>query len=461
MPDDVGTAVADALAALPPEIVETDPDIVAGYAHDESQLTARAVPAAVVSPRSTQETVAFMRAAHRAGLSVVTRGAGTGLCGGANAPSGAVVLSTRRMASVVDIDVQERTATVQPGLITADLRAAVAAVSLFYPPDPGSVAISSIGGNVATNAGGMCCVKYGVTGDYVLGLEVVLVDGRVMRTGRRTVKGVAGYDLTRLLVGSEGTLGVITEITVRLRPAPPAPATVVATFDELQAAGRAVAHLVTAGLDLSLLEILDRTTIRAIDRRTAMGIAAEAMLLIQTDSADPGPVADRVREVCRTLGAADVAVTSDPAEGQMFLEARRQALPSLEHLGDWLLDDVCVPRNRIVPLIAGIQEVASEESLTIGVFGHAGDGNMHPTVIFDAQQPESVAAAQRAFDRITALALRLGGTITGEHGVGRLKAPWLTRELDPTALEMHRAVKSAFDPDHRLNPGSVLSPRTN
>ena len=445
------------LADLPDEVVQRDPDVVAGFAHDEAPLVDRATPVAVLSPRSTAEVSACLRAAAAEGLAVVTRGAGTGLAGAANAPAGAVVLSTRRLDRILTVDVEERLAVVQPGVLTGDLRAAVAEAGLLYPPDPGSVAISTIGGNVATNAGGMCCVKYGVTGDYVLGLEVVLADGRVMRTGRRTVKGVAGYDLTRLLVGSEGTLGVVTEATLRLVPAPPPPATVVATFDALADAGRAVERLTVGGLDLSLLELLDATTIRAIDEHTHMGVDAAAMLLVQSDLADPGPVVAAVEAACVRSGAVDVAVTTDAEEGSALLEARRQALPALERLGDWLLDDVCVPRRSIVALVEGIEQVAAEVGLTIGVFGHAGDGNMHPTIVFDRHDPDSLAAAHRAFDVITALALELGGTVTGEHGVGRLKSGWLARELDPVALDVHRTVKAALDPHGLLNPGSVLA----
>lgn len=442
---------------LPTAVVQTDPDVVAGFAHDEAQLVERALPVAVLSPRSTDEVSACLRAAARAGLAVVTRGAGTGLAGGANAPEGAVVLSTRRLDRVVSVDVEERLAVVQPGVITGDVRSAVADAGLFYPPDPGSVAISTVGGNVATNAGGMCCVKYGVTGDYVLGLEVVLADGRVMRTGRRTVKGVAGYDLTSLMVGSEGTLGVITEITLRLLPAPPQPATAVATFASLADAGRAVERISAAGTDVSLLELLDATTLAAIDAHTGMGLAAEAMLLVQSDLAENAATITSVQAACAAADAVDVVVTTDSDEGAQLLEARRQALPALERLGDWLLDDVCVPRRSIVALVEGIARVADDVGLTIGVFGHAGDGNMHPTIVFDRHDPGAVSAAHRAFDAITALALELGGTVTGEHGVGRLKSGWLARELDPVALDVHRAVKAALDPDGRLNPGSVLT----
>ena len=439
-------------ADLPAEIVTTDPDLLAGVAHDESRLTDRAMPAALLSPRTTDEVVACVLAVADAGLSLVTRGAGSGLSGSANAPAGSVVLSTRHLDQIVQIDPVERLAVVQPGVVTSHLRAAARGQGLFYPPDPGSVDFCTIGGNVATDAGGMCCVKYGVTGDYVLGLEVVLADGRVLRTGRRTVKGVAGLDLTSLMVGSEGTLGVITEVTVALRPAPAPASTLVATFSSLSTAGSAVAELVARGVDVSMLELMDRTTLAAVDRLTGMGLAAEAMLLVQSDTGTLGAA----ETICRAAAATDLAVTDDPDEGHQLLEARRQALPALEQLGDWLLDDVCVPRSRIVDLIEHVQAVAVAEGLTIGVFGHAGDGNMHPTIIFDAADPASATAAHRAFDRITRHALDLGGTITGEHGVGRLKTGWLRTELGDTAVDVQRAIKHTLDPAGMLNPGAGI-----
>jgi len=454
--------ITSAFGDLDAGLFTTDPDLLAGLAHDESRLTDRALPAGVLSPRSTRDVADMARRAHAHGVPLVARGAGSGLSGAANAPAGSVVLRTHRLASILEIDTVERLAVVQPGVITADLRAAAREVGLFYPPDPGSVASCTVGGNVATDAGGMCCVKYGVTGDFVLGLEVVLADGTVVRTGRRTAKGVAGYDLTSLFVGSEGTLGIITEITLRLLPAPAAAQTLVATFDRLTDAGRAVAAIATSGLPVSMLEIMDRTTLRAVDRRTGMGFDAgvAAMLLAQADDPAAAATVTALGELCASHGAGDVATSTDPEEAELLLEARRQALPALEALGDWLLDDVCVPRSRIVSLLEGVETIAAAESLTIGVFGHAGDGNMHPTVIYDQSDPAGRACAQRAFDAITRLALDLGGTITGEHGVGRLKTGWLAQELDPATLALHRSVKDALDPSGILNPGAVLDAQT-
>ncbi|MBY3987835.1 FAD-binding protein [Rhodococcus fascians] len=444
---------------LPDDIVVTDPDIVSAYARDQSQFTDNATPLAVLTPRTTLEVSACMASAHRQGISVVTRGAGSGLSGAANPPADAVVLSMHKMNSIRELDVDNRLVVVEPGVVTADLRDHVRKWGLYYPPDPGSVDFCTIGGNVATNAGGMCCVKYGVTGDFVIALECVLADGRIMRTGHRTIKGVAGYDLTSLLVGSEGTLAVITEITLRLLPAPQPAHTLVASFPTLDGAGRAVSEIAAAGVVPSMLEILDRTTVSAVNDLTKMGIAAgtEALLLVQHDGVDATGALGLVEQCCTKHGADEVIVSSDPTEAAMLLEARRQALPALERLGDWLLDDVSVPCTRITALIAAIDAIARRAGLIIGVFGHAGDGNLHPTIIYDKTDSASRAAALDAFDAITRTALELGGTITGEHGVGRLKVDWLRKELDPVAASVHSALKSAIDPSGILNPGAVIA----
>jgi glycolate oxidase len=452
------TQLADLARRFPPGVLETDPDVVAAFAHDESRLTRRELPLAVASPRSTEEVATCVRLAAEAGVPIFVRGAGSGLAGGANAAAGSLVLSTRRLNRILRIETDDRYAVVQPGVITGDLRAAVAELGLFYPPDPGSVGFSTIGGNVATNAGGMCCVKYGVTGDFVIGLEAVLADGRVLRTGRQTLKGVAGYDLTRVLVGSEGTLAVITEVTVRLMSAPAPASTMVANFTSLADAGRAVAAVGRAASDISMMELMDATTLQAVQAKVQLGFDRDcaAALIVQSDAGGAEVQIALAATLCREEGASDVFVSSDATEAELLLEARRQALPALEALGDWLLDDVCVPRSRVVDLVQLVARVGQEENLRIGVFGHAGDGNMHPTIIYDAHDPSSSAACLRAFERITACALQLGGTITGEHGVGRLKSRWLRRELDPVNMDVHARLKQAFDPAGILNPGGVL-----
>ncbi|HEY0640578.1 MAG TPA: FAD-linked oxidase C-terminal domain-containing protein [Pseudonocardiaceae bacterium] len=451
-------------AAVGAEAVLTDGDVVASYARDMMPLAPAGVPVAVVLPVDTEQVQAAVRvcAAHR--VPVVPRGAGSGLSGAANAIDGCVVLSLARMNAIIEVDPDNRLAVVEPGVVNLDLRAAVEKHGLFYPPDPSSYDWCTIGGNLATNAGGLCCVKYGVTTDFVLGLDVVLADGRLLRTGRRTVKGVAGYDLTRLFVGSEGTLGVITRATLALRPLPQAPATLVASFGTTAAAGRAVATIVREGLVPSLMEIMDRTSIRAVQayQRTELGAGADsaALLLCQSDSG--GEVARRelaaIEQACRDAGAELVYATEDLAEGRLLLAARRAVLPALETLGTWLTDDVCVPRTAITSLIEASERIAAELGLTIAVVGHAGDGNMHPTIVYDASSADETRRAHQAFGDILRAGLDLGGTITGEHGVGKIKQEWLAREIGEIGLDVHRRIKAALDPDGLFNPGSMFTP---
>jgi glycolate oxidase len=453
------TFLDDAVATFGRDAVISDPDVLVGYRRDRAGLVPDGAPLAAVFPRSTAEVAELVRLAGRHGVPIVPRGAGSGLAGGANAVDGCVVLSLTAMDAIVDIDTDELTARVQPGVLNATLSDAVRERDLWYPPDPASWEFSTIGGNLATNAGGLCCVKYGVTRDAVLGLEAVLADGSVTRLGRGTVKGVAGYDLVGLLVGSEGTLGIITEATVRLRP-PPAPATTaIATFPDLSRAGDAIASIVRT-TSPSLLELLDNTTIRAIERWKRMDLDTEAAALLVAQSDLPGSQGTdeiaAIERACHDAGADLVLSTDDPDQGELLLAARRFAYPALEKLGTTLLDDVAVPRARITRMIEEIAAIADRHGVVIGTFGHAGDGNLHPTLVYDATDPAAVASATAAFDDLVAAALELGGTVTGEHGVGLLKRDHLASELDPAAARLHRAIKTAFDPDGLLNPGKVL-----
>ncbi|GAA3192245.1 FAD-binding oxidoreductase [Actinocorallia longicatena] len=432
--------------------VVTDPQVLTGYSFDQMPLGTAGTPLALVRAGSVAEVSAVLALASAHRVPVVTRGAGSGLAGGANAVDGGIVLSVAGMDAILSIDEGLRTATVQCGVLGGDLAVAVAERGLWYPPDPASKAFSTIGGNIATNAGGGCCLKYGVTGDHVAALTAVLASGEVIRTGGRQRKNVAGLDLTRLLVGSEGTLAVIVEATLRLRAAPLPPATLVAFFGTVQDAAEAVDAIEARG-EPSLLELMDRTTVGAVERATRMGLDTDAgaLLIVQTDEPDPAAALRSYAEACAK--ATDLAHTTDPAEGEQFLAARRQALPALERLGSTLLDDVAVPRTALAEMITEIQVIAERYAVTIGTFGHAGDGNLHPTIVFT---PDTEAAARAAFVDIVHAALTLGGTITGEHGVGTLKTPYLTAMVGPVERALMGRIKEAFDPAGVLNPGKAL-----
>ncbi|MFI5584940.1 FAD-binding oxidoreductase [Amycolatopsis sp. NPDC051758] len=443
--------------------VLTDSDVTASYARDMMPLAPSGKPLAVVLPSNVEEVQAAVKACAEAKVPIVPRGAGSGLSGAANAIDGCVMLALTKLDQIVEIDPGNRLAVVQPGVVNLDFRNAVEKHGLFYPPDPSSYDWCTIGGNLSTNAGGLCCVKYGVTTDSVLGLEVVLADGSLLKTGRRTVKGVAGYDLARLFVGSEGTLGVITQATVQLKPLPQAPATFVAGFTTTEAAGEAVARVVREGLVPSLLEIMDASSIKASETylKTDLGAGSncQALLLGQSDAG--GEVARRelaaLEQICVDCGADLAYTTEDLEEGRMLLQARRVVLTALETYGLWLTDDVCVPRTRIAELIRGCEKVSEEVGLRIAVVGHAGDGNMHPTIVYQPDDPDEFARAQRAFDEILEIGLSLGGTVTGEHGVGKIKREWLEREIGPIGLRVHRQIKQALDPENLFNPGSMFS----
>ncbi|SFW72447.1 FAD-binding oxidoreductase [Amycolatopsis australiensis] len=463
----MGSPIEDLLAVLPGDRVRTDPAVLAAHCRDEADLCDAGTPLAVVRPRSTAEVAAVVRvaAAHR--VPVVPQGARTGLTGAANAVDGALVVSLTGLNRILELDAGERIAVVQPGVVNAQLRWAAAEAGLAYPPDPGSWESSTIGGNVSTDAGGMCCVKYGVTREYVLGLEVVLADGEILRCGRRTVKGVAGYDLTGLFAGSEGTLGIITEITVRLRPAPGETRTVVAVYPAMAAAGRAVAAIVAAGHVPSMLELLDRTHLRAIEAYRPMGLdtSAAAMLLAATDTGTGTELA-AIAECCRQAGASELYVAEDAVEAEALTSARRLAHPAMEHLarqafpggrGGLVVDDVAVPRARVADLVDGVEEISARHGVLVGVVGHAGDGNLHPVIVVDRADESSVDRGRLVFDEIMRLGLALGGTCTGEHGVGLLKKDWLAREIGPVGTKVHRALKTALDPDGIFNPGKVIA----
>lgn len=451
--------IAACAAVLDDRDVITDHDILPTYSRDRSTGSAAGAPFAAVFPRTTDQVSLILAAAHANRVPVVPRGAGSGLSGGSNAIDGSLVVCLERMRDVLAVNETDGYVETQPGVLNTELREHVKGLGLWYAPDPASKDFCSIGGNVNTNAGGLCCVKYGVTREAVLGLEVVLADGRVMRAGRRTIKGVAGYDLAGLIVGSEGTLGIVTMARLRLRPLPPPPTTAIAVFSDIGAAGRAVAEIMRR-LTPSMLELMDRQTIVAVESWQPMGldITAEALLVAQTDGAHGGAIADAVRllEICAAAGAIETHRSDDPVESELLLGARRMAIPAIEAVGDWLLDDVAVPRSALAEAMLRIQDIAAQHRVQICTFGHAGDGNLHPTIVTPRGDHEAAARALLAFEDILDLALALGGTVTGEHGVGNLKRRALAEELDDVAKDLHTRIKAAWDPEGILNPGKAL-----
>lgn len=454
-----GAPLGELAAGLDGGRLLTDPGLVEAFRHDQTTAIPAGHPIAVVEARSRDDVVATLVWASRHGVPVVPRGAGTSLAGGSSAIDGGVVLSMARMDAIVELVPAERLAVVEPGLITAALDAAARLHGLMYAPDPSSYEISTIGGNIATNAGGLRCCKYGVTRESVLGLEAVLGDGRIVTTGRRTVKGVTGYDLTGLLVGSEGTLGVVTRATLRLRPAPAeVPVTTAATFRALSDAAAVVARVVAAGIDVSLLELIDRTTLHAIEQWKHLGIdtGVAAMLIAQCDGASSTSEADRLAALCSAGGASDVVVSSDAEESAQLIAIRRLAYPATERLGACLVEDVCVPIPALEEMIEHIEAVGAAEEVTISTVAHAGDGNLHPIFVFARGLSEPPLPVLAAADSIFSRALELGGTLTGEHGVGSVKLRWLSLEQPPVLRDLEAALKTLFDPAGILNPGRAI-----
>lgn len=446
-------------AGLSADALITDPDVTATYAHDMASFCEAGAPAVVVLPRTVEEVQHVMRTATALRVPVVPQGARTGLSGAANASDGCIVLSLVRMDRILEISPVDRIAVVEPGVVNAVLSRAVNEHGLYYPPDPSSWEMCTIGGNIGTASGGLCCVKYGVTAEYVLGLEVVLADGRLLNTGRRTAKGVAGYDLTRLFVGSEGSLGIVVKAVLALRPQPPQQLVLAAEFPSAAAACDAVCRIMERGHTPSLLELMDRTTVRAVNAMSSMGLpeSTEALLLCAFDTPDPAADLTAVGELCTEAGATEVVPADDFAESELLLQARRLSLPAMETIKSaTMIDDVCVPRSRLGAMIEGTAAIAEKFGLTIGVVAHAGDGNTHPVVCFDHADADESRRARESFDEIMALGLELGGTITGEHGVGVLKKEWLARELGEVGVEVQRGIKAAFDPLGLLNPGKLF-----
>jgi glycolate oxidase len=452
--------LADLAATVPGVRMLTEPAETERYRRDETEFVPFGQPLAVAFPTSTADVSALVRLCARHHVPIVTRGGGSGLSGGANAVDGCLVMVMTGLDRIIEIDPANLLAVTQAGVITAELERAVEAQGLLYPPDPASHELSCIGGNIAENAGGLRCVKYGVTRDWVLGLEVVLADGEVIRTGGRVVKDVMGYDLTRLLVGSEGTLGIITEATLKLRPLPPPKTTLLAFFPTVRHAGEAVSRITAAGVTPVTLEMLDRHIIDAVEGALQLGLdpAAGAMLMIESDAG--GEVAEReldaAAEACRAAGATSLERATDPAEADAMREARRQAHWSLQQLGQARTEDVSVPRSRVAELIEAIAGISERHDMEIGVFGHAGDGNFHPAYVTGHDDPHAEARTEAVRTEVYSAVLALGGTITGEHGTGLTKKKFMVQQHGPRAVAAMRAIKAALDPDGILNPGKLL-----
>jgi glycolate oxidase len=450
--------LAELAEALPQGAVITDPDIVEGFRFDWSRDPNAGTPIAVVRVLDASQVQATVRWAAEHGVPVVPRGAGSGLSGGSSAVDGGIVLSLEKMKAI-EIDTDCQVAVVEPGAFNREVKMAAAEHGLWYPPDPSSYEICSIGGNVATNAGGLCCVKYGVTTDYVLGLDVVLADGTLITLGGKRIKDVAGLSLLKLFVGSEGTLGIVTRAILRLVPAQAARSTMVATFPDVDSAARAVVQ-VRRELRPSMLELMDSASINAVEDYKSMGLdrSAGALLLAQSDA--PAPARSQevaaMETACTASGATDVFVTDDPDEGEMFVEARRLAFPAIGARGTLMLEDVGAPIPLLPDLLAAIAAIAAEHDVQIPVVAHAGDGNTHPIIVFDENDADSARRSGEAFDAIMQAAIALGGTISGEHGVGRTKKSALPDQVGPDVMALTRKVKDALDPQGILNPGAIL-----
>ncbi|MGG1450796.1 glycolate oxidase subunit GlcD [Bacillus licheniformis] len=422
----------------------------------------QSMPDAVIAPRSKEEVSRIVKICNTHRIPIVPRGSGTNLCAGTCPTEGGIVLLFKHMNQILEIDEENLTITVQPGVITLDLIHAAEEKGLFYPPDPSSMKISTIGGNINENSGGLRGLKYGVTRDYVMALEIVLANGDIIRTGGKLAKDVAGYDLTRLFVGSEGTLGVITEATLKLIPAPETKKTVLALYQDIDSAAQTVSNIIAHKIIPTTLEFLDQPTIQVIEDFAKIGLPvhAKAVLLIEQDGTEDAVRRDIavIEEICKKGNAVSVQTAQTEAEAENLREARRTALSALARLKPTtILEDATVPRSEIAEMVKAINSIAEKHQISICTFGHAGDGNLHPTCTTDVRNSEEMKRVEQAFEDIFKKAVELGGTITGEHGVGEMKAPYLELKLGNAGIAAMKAVKQALDPNNIMNPGKIFS----
>ena len=431
----------------------TDPDITSSYSKDQAPFAPFAPAKAVLLARTTEEVSKALAFCSEHKISVVTRGAGSGLSGGANADADSLVISLEKMNSIIEIDSANQWARVQAGVINLDLDTAVKEFGMAYLPDPASRDWSTLGGNVATNAGGMCCVKYGVTSHHVRALKVVLSSGEIIEVGKATKKFVTTLDLMHLFIGSEGTLGIVTEITVNIVPRPKSPATLIATFPNITQAASASTELLK--YRPSMLEIIDQTTLKAVEQWHPLGFeVAGSILLMQLD--ENFELGDDAVATCRSHGMIDGMFTTEAGDAADLIRVRKLAYPALERLGATLLDDVALPVTKIAEFVGKVEQLAKKHDLTIGIFGHAGDGNMHPTIVHDHGDVEGEKRAKSAFAEIVGIAQELGGSASGEHGIGSIKRGLVKDEVSQSVIKIQRGIKQLLDPSGILNPGKKL-----
>lgn len=456
----ISTSIADEFRA----IVGSDwfldtPEDLATYSYDG--FLPEFTPDAVIIPNSRDEISKVMRVANQEKINIIPRGAGTNICGSSVARQGGIIIAFHRMNKILEIDPENMCAVVQPGVVNADLQKEVAQYGLMYPPDPASMFVSTIGGNVALNAGGPRGVKYGVTKDYLLGLEVVLPSGEVISTGGKSLKSVSGYDLTRLMCGSEGTLGILTKITVRLIPLPPAKATLQAIFSDLHDAAKTASAIISSGIVPSTLDLIDRVVLDAIRVYGGAEFSkeAEALLLIEVDGEEVllESQGERIEKFCKERGAIEVQRASSPEDAERLWQARRTAFGAVARLRpNCIVEDATVPVKMLPQMIRKIVELADKYKIKIGVLAHAGDGNLHPLIMTDLRDEEEMGRIDKTLDELYEVALGMGGTLSGEHGIGIAKERFMAMEFNQSTLEIMRGIKQVFDPNNILNPGSFL-----
>lgn len=439
--------------------VLTKEEDVVSYSYDASFGVH--IPEVVVQPQATEEVQQIMKLAYEHEIPVYPRGQGTSLSGGPLPVKGGIVLDFSQWTSKLEIDPDDMVAVVSPGVLTASINSAANKYGLMYAPDPSSSNVSTIGGNLAENAGGPRGLKYGVTKDYVLGLEVVTAEGKVMRTGGRTVKNVTGYDLTKLIVGSEGSLAVITEATLRLIPKPPATKTLMAIFDDLVDSGKSISKVLSSGIIPAKMEIMDQTSVIAVENYQPLGLPTdiEAIVLIELDG-HPAAIEEeivKVADICKEVGAREVKVANTDEEAEELWKARKLVSPAIVRKKPTKIsEDATVPRSKIPDMFKRLKEIREKYNVDLVVFGHAGDGNLHPNIIADIRDDDEMRRVEQAVEEIFKAALELGGTLSGEHGIGTMKAPFMTLELGEVGIDMMKRIKESWDPKNILNPGKIF-----